>query len=86
MALIGIGGLYSSKDFNKAIKSDFSDFIATARACILNKNLGVLLKEERGNEINLMLDPVHPEKYCLPNQLWSYCIKGGEWLPPLKRK
>ena len=86
MALIGIGGLYSSKDFNKAIKSDFSDFIATARASMLNKNLGVLLKEDRGNEINLMLDPVHPEKYCLPNQLWSYCIKGGEWLPPLKRK
>ena len=86
MALIGIGGLYSSKDFNRAIKSDFSDFIATARASMLNKNLGTLLKEERKDEINLVLDPVHPEKYSIPNLLWSLCIKGGDWLPPIKRK
>ena len=37
-------------------------------------------------EINLLLDPVHPEKYSIPNLLWAMCIKGGDGLPPLKRK
>ena len=86
VALIGVGGLFSYKDFNKALKSEFSDFIATARASMMNKNLGTLLKEERWDEINLLLDPVHPEKYSIPNSLWALCIKGGDSLPPLKRK
>ena len=86
IALIGVGGLYSYKDFNRALKSEFSDFIGTGRASMLNKNLGTLLKEERKDEINLVLDPVHPEKYSIPNLLWSLCIKGGDWLPPIKRK
>jgi 2,4-dienoyl-CoA reductase-like NADH-dependent reductase (Old Yellow Enzyme family) len=86
VALIGVGGLFSYKDFNKALKSEFSDFIATARASMMNKDLGTLLKEERDDEINLLLDPVHPEKYSLPNLLWASCVKGGDSLPPLKRK
>ena len=86
IALIGVGGLYSYKDFNRALKSEFSDFIGTGRASMLNKNLGTLLKEERKDEINLVLDPIHPEKYSIPNLLWSLCIKGGDWLPPIKRK
>ena len=86
VALIGVGGLYSYKDFNRALKSEFSDFIGTGRASMLNKNLGTLLKEERKDEINLVLDPVHPEKYSIPNLLWSLCIKGGDWLPPIKIK
>ena len=86
VALIGVGGLFSHKDFNKALKSEFSDFIATARASMMNKDLGTLLKEERDDEINLLLDPVHPEKYSLPNLLWASCVKGGDSLPPLKRK
>ena len=86
VALIGVGGLYSYKDFNKALKSEFSDFIAVGRASLMNKDLGILLKEEREDEINLVIDPLHPEKYNLPNLLWSLCIKGGDWLPPVKRK
>ena len=86
VALIGVGGLFSYKDFNKALKSEFSDFIATARASMMNKDLGTLLKEERVDEINLLLDPVHPEKYSIPNLLWASCVKGGDSLPPLKRK
>ena len=86
VALIGVGGLYSYKDFNKALKSEFSDFIGTARASMMNKDLGILLKEEREDEINLSLDPVHPEKYSIPNLLWAMCIKGGDGLPPLKIK
>ena len=44
MALIGVGGLYTDKDFNKALNSGLSDFIGTGRASMLNKDLGVLLK------------------------------------------
>ena len=86
VALIGVGGLYSYKDFTKALKSEFVEFIGTGRASMLNKDLGILLKEQRENDINLLLDPVHPELYSIPNMLWALCIKGGDWLPPVKGK
>ena len=86
VALVGVGGLYSDKDFNKALNSGYSDFIGAGRASMLNKNLANLLKERKGEEINLTLDPDHPEKYSFPKMLWNLCIQGGDWLPPLKTK
>ena len=86
VALVGVGGLYSDKDFNKALNSGYSDFIGAGRASMLNKNLANLLKEGKGEEINLTLDPEHPEKYSFPKMLWNLCIQGGDWLPPLKTK
>ena len=86
VALIGVGELYSYNDFNKALKSEFVEFIGTGRASMLNKDLGILLKEQREKEINLRLDPVHPEIYSIPNLLWALCIKGFDWLPPVKGK
>ena len=84
VALIGVGGLYTDKDFNKALTSDYSDFIAAGRASMLNKDLAILLKEGKGEKLNLTLDPDHPEKYSFPKKLWDLCIKGGDWLPPIK--
>ena len=84
VALIGVGGLYSDKDFNKALNSGYSDFIADERASILNKDLAILLKEGKGDKINLALEPEHPENYSLPKKLWDFCVKGGDWLPPIK--
>ena len=86
MALIGVGGLYTDKDFNKALKSGYSDFIGTGRASMLNKDLGILLKEGKGDKLNLVLEPDHPEKYSIPKLLWDWCVKGGEWLPPVQKK
>ena len=86
VALVGVGGLYSDKDFNKALNSGYSDFIGAGRASMLNKNLANLLKEGKGEDINLTLDPDHPEKYSFPKMLWNLCIQGGDWLPPLKTK
>ena len=86
VALIGIGGLLSEKDFNSAINSGFSEFIAVGRASILNKNLGIILGKGKGDQIILELDPEHPEKYDIPSNLWEMCLTGQEWLPPLKRK
>ena len=86
VALIGVGGLYSDKDFNKALNSGYSDFIGTGRASMLNKDLAVLLKEGKGDQINLTLELEHPEKYSFPKKLWDLCINGGDWLPPIKNK
>ena len=86
MALIGVGGLYTDKDFNKALNSGLSDFIGTGRASMLNKDLGVLLKEGKGDKLNLILEPDHPEKYSIPKLLWDMCVNGGEWLPPVQKK
>ena len=86
VALIGVGGLYTDKDFNKALNSGYSEFIGAGRASLLNKDLGILLKEGKGDKINLVLEPEHPEKYDLPKTLWDLCVKGGDWLPPVKSK
>ena len=86
MALIGVGGLCTDKDFNKALNSGLSDFIGTGRASMLNKDLGVLLKEGKGDKLNLILEPDHPEKYSIPKLLWDMCVNGGEWLPPVQKK
>ena len=53
---------------------------------MLNKNLAVLLKEGKGDQINLTLELEHPEKYSFPKKLWDLCINGGDWLPPIKNK
>ena len=84
VALIGVGGLYTDKDFNKALNSGFSDFIGAGRASMLNKDLAILLKEGKGEKLNLFLERDHPEKYSIPKQLWNMCVQGGDWLPPLK--
>ena len=85
-ALIGLGGLYSDKDFNKALNSGYSDFIGTGRASMLNRDLAILLKEGKGDKLNLTLEPDHPEKYLIPKLLWGMCLKGQEWLPPVQKK
>ena len=86
-ALIGLGGLYSDKDFNKALNSGYSDFIGTGRASMLNRDLAILLKEGKGDKLNLTLELDHPEKYLFPKPLWGLCLKGqSDWLPPVQKK
>ena len=74
-ALIGLGGLYSDKDFNKALNSGYSDFIGTGRASMLNRDLAILLKEGKGDKLNLTLESDHPEKYLIPKLLWECVLK-----------
>ena len=80
MALIGVGGLFSNEDLNKALDSGYADIIGVARALMLNKDLGILLKEGKGDKLNLEIDPEHPEKYDIPKILWSMSIQEGSWL------
>ena len=86
LALVGVGGLKSEKDFNTALKSGFSEFIGAGKASMMNKDLGILLKEGKGNKLNLELDLDHPEKYSIPKNLWDMCHQGMDWLPPVKSK
>ena len=86
VALIGLGGLYSEKDFEKALNTGFCEFIGTGRASMLNKDLGTLLKEKKGDKICLEFEPDHPEKYSIPSPLWQMCLSGQGGLPPIKGK
>ena len=86
VALIGVGGLKSEKNIYDAFKTGFSEFIAVGVASMLNPDFAILLKEGKGDKINLVLDPQHPEKYKIPNHLWEMCLEGQDWLPPIKGK
>ena len=85
-ALIGVGGLLSEEDLNKAFDSGFSEFIGVGCASMINKDLGILLKEKKGKEISVELDLDHPEKYAIPPALWKMCCQAQNWLPPVKGK
>ena len=55
-------------------------------ASILNPDFAILLKEGKGDKINLELDPNRPEWYKIPKHLWETCLEGQDWLPPIKGK
>ena len=86
VALIGVGGLKSEKDLISAGNTGFTEFIAVGVASMMNRDLGILLKEGKGSSLNLELDPEHPEKYVMPKHLWEMCLSNEEWLPPIKGK
>ena len=86
VALIGVGGLMTEDDFNSAINSGFSEFVAAGRASMLNKNLGIILGQGKGNKLELELDPKQKENYSIPDTLWNMCLTGKDWLPPIKDK
>ena len=86
IAIIGVGGLLSEDDINSAINSGFSEFVAVGRASMLNKNLGTLLAQGKGDKLDLELDPKQKEKYLIPDALWNMCLKGQDWLPRVKDK
>ena len=86
VALIGVGGLKSEKDLISAEKTGFTEFIGVGCASMMNRDFGILLKEGKGDKLNLELDPEHPEKYAMPKHLWEMCLSNLDWLPPIKGK
>ena len=83
--LIGCGGLKSGEDFKSALNSGYSEFIAAGMASMMNRNLGILLKEGKGDKLEIEIDPKHPERYAMPPTLWKMCFQGIGWFPPLKK-
>ena len=53
---------------------------------LLNKDLGVLLKEGKSDKIQLEFDADHPEYYSIPKILWNMVLLNDGTLPPLKKK
>ena len=88
VALIGVGGLTTQKKFTDAINSGFTEFIAAGIASMMNRDLGILLKENKGDKLNVELDPEKPEKYKMATALWNFCISDNalDFLPPVKGK
>ena len=88
VALIGVGGLKSQKNFTDAINTGFTEFIAAGVASMMNRDLGILLKENKGDKLDLELDPEHPEKYAMAKPMWNICISNTklDLLPPIKGK
>ena len=66
------------------MNTGFTEFIGAGVASMINKDLGILLKENKGDKIQVELDPDHPEKFSFPQVLWKNCIGG--WLPTKGRK
>jgi len=53
---------------------------------MFNKDFAILLKESKGDKIELELDPEHPEKYAIPKKLWDMCMPAPDWFPYVKGK
>jgi len=81
VALVGVGGLKTAEDFNKAINSGLSEFVAAGRAYIVNKSFSTLLKENRTDEIKVEIDSDHPEDYELAPMLWNIALTSHGWIP-----
>ena len=86
MALIGVGGLRSEADLNRALDTGFSEFIAVGGASMVNRDFGILLKENKGDQLGLEIDPEHPERYAMSETLWKMSIQGIGIFPPIKGK
>ena len=88
VALIGVGGLKTQQNFTDAINSGFSEFIAAGTANMINADLGTLLKEKKGNELKIELDPEHPENFKMPQPMWQFIMANNtlDFLPPVKGK
>ena len=84
VALIGVGGLFSEKDINKALISGYTEFIGVGRASMINKDLATLLKEGKGDKIEVEVDDKHPEDYCFTKGIWAMIHQGMDWLPKIK--
>ena len=88
VALIGVGGLKTQQDFTDAINSGLTEFVAAGVASMMNRDLGILLKENKGDKLELALDPEHPEKYAYAKPLWDLCLSDHsfDFFPPVKGK
>ena len=83
MPLIGVGKLRTEKDLNNAMDSGFSEFLAIGTASIINRDFGILLKENKGDKIEVEIDPEKEEKYKLSKTLWNMGLAG---MLPVKEK
>ena len=82
--------IYQSYYFRKAYNGETAGrirlkVIASGMVSMMNRKLGIILKEGKLNELEVDIDPKHPERYAMPPNLWNMCFQGISWFPPIKK-
>ena len=82
IALMGVGGLQTADDVLRAYDTGTVDFVAVARANMVNRYFARLIKDGREDQIETAFHESRIKEYGLPKYLWEVVRRGG-WLPPL---
>ncbi|QLB21358.1 NADH-dependent flavin oxidoreductase [Vespertiliibacter pulmonis] len=86
LPLIGVGNLLSPDQIIQAYQTGWAEFIALGKAVMLNPQIATLLATGRENEVITELDPYKKDQYGIPDNLWTNCVQGLAWLPPVVGK
>ncbi|MCW9714622.1 NADH-dependent flavin oxidoreductase [Avibacterium sp. 21-594] len=84
LPLIGVGNLFTAEQLLAALDTGWVEFVAVGKSVMINPTLATLIKEGKTQEIITALDPEKADHYDIPDVLWSLCVKGSPWLPPVK--
>jgi 2,4-dienoyl-CoA reductase-like NADH-dependent reductase (Old Yellow Enzyme family) len=85
LPLIGVGGLLTAEDIDRAWATGSAEFLALGRAVLLNPNLVELLRKGQYDRIATELDPTRPDRYRFSETLWQLNLQGLDFLPKVKR-
>lgn len=83
LPLIGVGNLFTAEQILKAYQTGWAEFIALGKTVMINPTIATLIATGKESEIVAELDPEKADHYGIPDLLWSFCVKGGAWLPPV---
>lgn len=86
LPLIGVGNLFSAEQILAAYQTGWAEFIALGKTVMINPTIATLMANGREDEIVTTLDTTKVDHYGIPDFLWSRCVEGGEWLPPIAGK
>lgn len=84
LPLIGTGSLLTAEAALAACRTGWAELVGIGKAVMLNSDFATLILQGREAEIVCELDPERPDRYRIPDGLWQRCLKGYNWLPPLK--
>lgn len=71
LPLIGVGSLITGQQILDAFNTGWAEFVAVAKAVMINPNLATLLKTGQEQEIKTFIDPNRADHYDFPDILWQ---------------
>ncbi len=83
LPLIGVGNLFTAEQILQAYQTGWAEFIGLGKTVMINPTIATLIASGQEGEIVTELDPEKADHYGIPDLLWSLCMKGGAWLPPV---
>lgn len=78
--VIGVGGIYSAKDAQKAFESDIS-LLALGRELIIDPDWVQKIESGKEEEIITLLDKEKQEELVVPDPLWNAITNAPGWFP-----